>query len=237
MSKKKKKQQQQAQAARSPVREVSPSPQLPSRIVAPTPSGAALVDEGPEPATGDAPVPVLLLALLALLVFLADVHLINRGGEFDPKVYYPYYNFVAVQDARPKNEVEKFRLVGRQVFKLNCEACHQATGQGLAGQFPALAGSEWVIGESPNRTIRIVLSAVAGPIDVKGDHFDSTAMPAWKLVLNDEQVAAVVTFIRTEWGNKAGPVTPDQVKKIRDLEKTHDTPWTTEELKKIPDKE
>jgi mono/diheme cytochrome c family protein len=236
MSKKKKKQQQQQQRPQSLVQEVAPA-QPASSLVATTPSTAALVEEGPEPTTGDAAVPVLLIALLALLVYLADVHLINRGGEFNPKVYYPYFNFVAVDNARPKSDIEKFRIIGRQVYKMNCEACHQATGQGLPGQFPPLVGSEWVVGEGPNRTVRIVLSAVAGPIEIKGDRFDSSAMPAWKLVLNDEQVAAVVTFIRSEWGNKAGPVTPEQVKKIRELEKTRDTPWTAEELKKIPEKD
>jgi mono/diheme cytochrome c family protein len=129
------------------------------------------------------------------------------------------------------------RRQGREHYTLYCAACHQANGQGLAGQYPPLAGSEWVQGEGPNRVVRIVLNAIAGSIDVKGLHFDSNAMPPWKPVLSDDQIAAILTYVRSEWGNKAPPVTAEQAKKIRDLEKDRETPWSADELSKIPEKD
>jgi mono/diheme cytochrome c family protein len=235
MSKKKKNEQkeQRRQASREIV---SASVQHASPLVAASPSGAAVLDEGPEPVAGDVAVPVLLLALLALLIYAADMHLINRGGQFHSRVYYPFFDTNAVADAHPRNEAEELRRKGKQVYNLSCSACHQPNGQGLAGQFPPLAGSEWVVGEGPGRVIRIVLSGVSGPIDVAGAHFDSTAMPPWKGGLDDAQIAAVVTYIRTEWGNKAGPVTPEQVKKVRDSDKDRG-PYTADELKTVPEKE
>jgi mono/diheme cytochrome c family protein len=199
--------------------------------------GAALLREGPEPTAGNAAVPVLLIAFLGLLVYFADINLSNRGGEFDPRVYHPFANLAEVIDAHPSDPLTKLRKVGKQYYGLYCEVCHQGNGRGLAGQFPPLAGSEWVQGEGPNRVVRIVLNAVAGPIDVSGTHFDSTAMPPWKPTLSDEQIASILTFVRNEWGNKAGPVTPEQVKKVRDQEKDRETPWSADELKKIPEKD
>jgi len=205
--------------------------------VAASPSGAALLSEGPEPTANNATLPVLFIALLALLVYVANVNLNNHAGEFDPRVYFPFRNVAAVDNAHPHSPVETIRRQGREYYALYCAACHQGNGQGLAGQFPPLAGSEWVQGEGPNRVVRIVLNAVAGPIDVKGTHFDSAAMPPWKPTLSDEQIAAILTYIRSEWGNKAPPVTPEEVKKIRDQEKDRETPWSADELKKIPEKD
>ena len=122
----------------------------------------------------------------------------NRGGGFDPKVYYPYFNFAAVSDSHPLTEEEKLIRKGRETFNFVCADCHQSTGLGLAGQFPPLAGSEWVLGEGPNRIIRIVLNGVQGPIEVKGQAFNN-AMPAQKDILKDDQIAAVLTFIRNQW--------------------------------------
>ena len=62
-------------------------------------------------------------------------------------------------------------------------------------------------------------------------------MPPWKPTLNDEQIAGVITFIRSEFGNKADPVPPELVKQIRDKEKARETPWSADELKKLPEKE
>ena len=233
MSKKKKKQQQQ-QSRPSEREAISPAPVSP--LVAATPSGVAILEEGPEPTAGNAAVPALLIALLALLAYVANMHLSNRGGGFDSKVYYPFISIVQVDEAHPITEEEKFRRMGKQVYGQVCLACHQGTGLGAPGQFPPLAGSEWVLTEGPNRIIRIVLHGIQGPINVKGQAFNN-AMPSQKDVLKDDQIAAVLTYVRSEWGNKAAPVTPEQVKKIRDAEKARDTAWAPDEVAKIPDKD
>lgn len=93
-----------------------------------------------------------------------------------------------------------------------CAACHQATGLGIPGAFPPLAESEWVNGPVEN-LIRIQLRGLMGPIKVKGADFNSM-MPA-QAQQSDEDIAAVLTYVRSNFGNKSGPVTPDQVKALR----------------------
>ena len=91
------------------------------------------------------------------------------------------------------------------VGELNCVACHQTTGKGLPGVFPPLDGSEWVIGDV--RTIvNILLHGVNGEIEVMGATYKG-AMPAFKQ-LSDAELAAVTTYVRAEWSNKASPITP-----------------------------
>jgi len=75
--------------------------------MAASPSGAAVLEEGPEPTSGGAAVPIVLIAMLALLLYAACVHLNDRGGEFDPKVYYPFANANDVAEAHPKDPRER----------------------------------------------------------------------------------------------------------------------------------
>lgn len=93
-----------------------------------------------------------------------------------------------------------------------CVACHQPTGAGLPNVFPPLAGSEWVNGPVEN-LIRIQLRGLMGPITVAGKQY-SSAMPP-NATMTDEEIAEVLTYIRSSWGNKASAVTPDMVKALR----------------------
>ncbi len=208
-----------------------------SPLVGGSPSGEALLREGPEPTADTAALPVLLIALLALLIYAAARNMNNRGGEFDPRVYYPFANLNAVVDAHPRNPADRLRLLGKQTFNTaGCVSCHQASGQGVPGQFPPLAGSDWLLGEGPNRIIRIVLNGFSGPVQVSGAQFNNTMVAFEGILEDDEKVAAVLTYARSDWGNKGEPVTPEQVKKIRALVKGH-APWSADELKKIPEKD
>jgi ubiquinol-cytochrome c reductase cytochrome b subunit len=99
---------------------------------------------------------------------------------------------------------------GDQVFTQNCASCHQAKGQGMPGAFPPLAGNPVVTGD-PKKLIAIVDNGLNGQISVNGASFNG-AMPAWKGKLSPAEIAAVITYIRSSWGNNAGPVTEAQVK-------------------------
>src|ERR1019366_656371 len=105
--------------------------------------------------------------------------------------------------------------VGRAQFKAVCITCHQESGMGMPGIYPPLAGSEWVNG-SADRVIRIVLYGLKGDFHVQGKEFNAAAMPVFGQVpgsaynWSDEKVAAVLTYVRQEWGNKAGAVSPDE---------------------------
>ena len=101
---------------------------------------------------------------------------------------------------------------GKKVFTVNCAACHQASGKGLPGVFPPLDGSEWVAGDE--RTLaNIVLHGVAGEMVVMGATYKG-AMPAFAQLSNAE-LAAVLSYVRAEWSNKAGAVKPELIEAER----------------------
>jgi mono/diheme cytochrome c family protein len=111
---------------------------------------------------------------------------------------------------------------GKQVYTGKCVACHQATGLGVAGVFPPLAASEWVTGDEIVLT-HILLHGVNGEMVVKGNTYNG-AMPAWNS-MSDGELAAVMTFIRAEWGNTAAPVLEATVKAQREATKDRTEPY------------
>jgi mono/diheme cytochrome c family protein len=110
-----------------------------------------------------------------------------------------------------------------------CGTCHQATGEGMAGAFPPLAGSDIVILPSPDRMIAIILKGLQGPVTVKGVEYNSVMAP-WESMLTDEQIAAITTYERSSWGNTASAVTVDQVAAVRSRVADRTTAWTIAEL-------
>ncbi len=99
------------------------------------------------------------------------------------------------------------------VYVANCSGCHGAVGQGAIDIAPPLAANPSVTGNSSS-IIRIVLDGSAGPIKERGTTWTGS-MPPWRGTLSNAQVAAVITYIRTSWGNKAGPVSERQVAAIK----------------------
>ncbi|MDQ2679998.1 MAG: cytochrome c [Candidatus Eremiobacteraeota bacterium] len=102
---------------------------------------------------------------------------------------------------------------GAKVFSDNCASCHQATGKGLAGSFPPLAGNAVVTGD-PLKVAHIIKYGLTGAVTVNGATYNGQ-MPAWSGTLNDGQIAAVETYIRSSWGNHASAVTTAQVTSVK----------------------
>ena len=102
---------------------------------------------------------------------------------------------------------------GQKVYSTNCSSCHQANGKGQPGVFPPLAGNAVVTGD-PTKVISIVKNGLSGKITVNGATYNGQ-MPAWKGTLSDADIAAVITYIRTSWGNKGTPVTAAQVTAVK----------------------
>lgn len=119
---------------------------------------------------------------------------------------------------------------GARIYTQTCSACHQSDGSGMPGVFPPLVGTEWVTGNE-DRLIRILLHGVTGDIEVEGEIYNG-AMPTWGPMLKDEDLAAVATYVRQSWGNKAPPVTTAAVARIRKQYASRTTPWTAIELRK-----
>lgn len=121
---------------------------------------------------------------------------------------------------------------GGQIYTLYCSACHGADGKGATGgQFPPLAGSEWPLGDAA-RAVKIVLQGMHGEVEVAGHKFN-LEMPPQGAMLADDQIAAILSYVRSSWGNKAEPVTADFVKATRAATADRKTPWTAEELLKL----
>jgi len=97
-----------------------------------------------------------------------------------------------------------------------CMTCHQSKGEGLpdAG-FPPLSETKWVLGD-PDRLIKLSLKGLMGPIEVKGKKYlGQVPMTAFGALLNDEEMASVLTYVRNSFGNKASAIGAAQVKKVR----------------------
>lgn len=110
---------------------------------------------------------------------------------------------------------------GKQLFTAHCVACHQATGKGLPGVFPPLDGSEWVHGDA--RTLaNILLHGINGEMEVAGNTYQG-AMPAFHQ-LSDAELAALASYIRSSWSNKAEAVPADLFAKERKAN-PRTTPW------------
>jgi mono/diheme cytochrome c family protein len=118
---------------------------------------------------------------------------------------------------------------GRRIYMTQCAACHQAEGTGVAGMFPPLTETEFVIGQK-DRLIRILLHGLTGPIEVRGEMYNST-MPPFGGALNNAELAAVATYIRSNFGNSATPVTAAEVARVRTATAARRTPWTVRELR------
>ena len=99
--------------------------------------------------------------------------------------------------------------LGEQVFGNYCSACHQLSGEGLAGVFPPLRGDPVVLDEDASEHIRIILEGLSGR-EINGIAYGA-GMPAFGDQLSDEQIAAVVNHERSNWGNAAVTVGPDEV--------------------------
>jgi mono/diheme cytochrome c family protein len=117
---------------------------------------------------------------------------------------------------------------GAGVFGSRCAACHQASGRGVPGVFPPLAGSEFVNGDSA-RLVRLVLQGLTGPITVDGASFNG-AMPAWRDQLTDAEIAAVLTYVRSSFGNTSPALSAALVAAERAATAGRTAPWTVQEL-------
>jgi nitrite reductase (NO-forming) len=93
---------------------------------------------------------------------------------------------------------------GAGVYSTNCSSCHQTNGAGLPGAFPPLANNAAVTGD-PKNVIHIVKFGMSGKIQAGSQAYNGT-MPAWGQNLSDGQIASVITFIRSSWGNHAAAV-------------------------------
>lgn len=117
---------------------------------------------------------------------------------------------------------------GEQVYNNVCVVCHQPGGTGMQGAFPPLAGSAMLQGD-PTVPIRVVLHGLSGEMTRGGTTYNGVMTP-WGSQLSDADVANVLTYTRSSWGNSAPAVTEAQVAEVRAATEARAEPFTTTEL-------
>src|ERR1700726_1772734 len=187
--------------------------------------------EVPEPEKGS--IPVWLVGLIGFGIFWAGAYLFSFSGGFSADVF-DYQPKFGAAGGGAKGAPDP-KVVGKALFSANCITCHQATGVGVPGQYPPLAGSEVETGDATNQLIAIVLKGLQGPVVIEGKPFNN-AMQAWEGQYTDSQLAAILTYVRSDWGNNAPPITADMVKQIRGEFKDRKEQWTCPEIEKMPPK-
>ena len=180
--------------------------------------------ENPDPYEGTGPVPWPMLALVALVFAFCIVYILRSDIE-TPAVWGDGRNASELAGTKESGKVD-----GAALFASLCVACHQASGQGLPGVFPPLADSEWVLGKD-STAAAILLHGINGGMTVKGNTYNGV-MPGFASQLGDEQIAAVLTYVRSQWGNSAAAVSVETVARTREEHKARTAPFAGE--KELP---
>ncbi len=118
-------------------------------------------------------------------------------------------------EAEPEAEPVVTNVAGKEVYDQYCVVCHQANGLGVPNAFPPIVKTEYVNGDA-ERLIGIVLNGLTGEIEVNGEVYNGV-MVAHNF-LSDTEVADVITFVRSNFGNEASAVTAEEVAAVRNAQ-------------------
>jgi mono/diheme cytochrome c family protein len=169
--------------------------------------------EKAEPKDGYEPVPLWLMFAALTLMGVMGWYLGMYSGGFRAEIYDEHAllkgSLAPAEDQAP--EPVDPMVLGKRVYN-NCQACHQADGRGVAGNYPPLDGSSRVTGPA-DVLAALLLHGLEGEITVEGESYNGI-MPPWSH-LSDEQLATVMTYIRNSWSNQAPPVAPELVAAVR----------------------
>jgi mono/diheme cytochrome c family protein len=177
--------------------------------------------ENPDPLEAGRPVPLALWILALVLAICGGVY-IARSNLAEAAEYGDHRTLADLQQ-KPKTAGRGAAAAdGAAVFGSRCVACHQAGGTGLPGVFPPLAGSNWVNGRDTT-VVQILLHGIQGTLTVNGVAYNGV-MPNWSS-LSDAEIAAVLTYVRSQWGNKGGAVDVALVSAQRAETAARSGPW------------
>ncbi len=174
--------------------------------------------EQSEPTERFRPIPLPYLLFVAALTLIGFIYMVRFAG--DEGLHGDMRTPAALMATTQKG------ASGEQLYTSLCVACHQASGHGLPGVFPPLATSEWVTG-APELPAKILLLGLTGTVHVQGTAYTGQ-MPSFHQH-SDEEIAALLTYIRSSWGNGAVAVTPELVKQTRESLKDRTEPWKGED--------
>lgn len=186
-----------------------------------------LAHQKDSPSEGFSPVPILLVFLISALIVFSGIYMVWRSDDFDQMGYDEtrrVFPWADMADVGPV--LDPALRLGQRTYS-QCAACHQQDGRGLPGAFPPLDGIPWVVG-SEDRLIRLVAHGMVGPIEVAGVSYNGV-MPGFAN-LSDEELAAVLTYIRQAWSNDAPAISPAAVAEVRSDVGPRPAPWNSVEL-------
>jgi mono/diheme cytochrome c family protein len=184
-----------------------------------------------EPTSNFLKAPLIFVFVFGCLIFICSIQLAHSTNNF--QLHPP----VEVVELTPE-EKEALRLErklgsGEKIFTARCASCHQANGLGIEGQFPPLAGSEWVSAD-PAVISNIILKGLKGEIVVKGKTYGTSAAVNMAAVpISDREIANVVTYVRQSWGNTSSEVSEDEVAKFRADSADQQDQWTGDQLRSL----
>lgn len=201
---------------------------------------SAIGREHRDPVAEVTPIPLWLTILSAATLCWAGAYLGVFHGGFSGNIYNEYqssptalFPLPVSKDVKKGAEQGSLSLaqIGKGVYA-QCQPCHQASGLGVPGQFPPLVNAEYVKG-GEKRLISILLKGLQGPLTVLGKQYNNN-MPAWEAALTDKKIAAVASYIRSEWGNSAPEISEEKVASARKELADKKTPYSEAELLEIP---
>ena len=175
--------------------------------------------------------PLVFVFVFGCLIFICSIQLAHSTN------YFQLHPPVEVVELTPE-EKEAFRLErkiasGEKIFAVRCASCHQANGLGIDGQFPPLAGSEWVSADAAVIT-NVILKGLKGEIMVKGVKYGTSAAVNMAAVpISDREIANVSTYVRQAWGNSSSEVTEDMVSSVRAAHSGKQDQWIGDELRQM----
>jgi mono/diheme cytochrome c family protein len=137
-----------------------------------------------------------------------------------------------------EKEELKFYNIGKEVFNrdAHCATCHQPNGQGMTNAYPPLLARDnpWL--QDDERLIKIVLKGLWGPMEVAGQKYDPTKgvppMTGFGGILNNEEIAAAISYVRQSFGNDLPFVTAAQVARVREATKGRQDFYLVEDIMK-----
>lgn len=196
----------------------------------------AIRREKQEPQQGSEPLPVQGFVFVAVILAAGFMYLGMYSGGFSGDVYDERAGMAGTAAAGGGAEAEidpavQLMNLGKRTYTTYCQSCHQASGLGVAGVYPPLVGASWVL-EDPKTPTLIVLHGLQGPIEVKGNVYNNV-MQQWGTALSDKEIAAVISYVRNEWGNSASMIDADFVSGIRDEFSGRTDAWSADELKAL----
>lgn len=187
-----------------------------------------LIKDKELPKEGFSFLPIALIFLFAGVCFWGGIHIVTQGGEFRWDGYHPDY---VAEDKTLSIPQKSLFEIGEKVFLAQCAQCHQNDGLGVAGVYPPLVDSNWVLGHQ-EVLARILINGMNGKVIVLGKTYNGN-MPAFGpsgLNLKPKQIAGVLTYIRQEWGNAGTEISEDTMKNYMAMYNARTTPWSSEEL-------